>query len=130
MPNAMVGESVGYHSFVPQGRRNMTHRINDLALSHSGNTFVIRRSWDQSLEAFEGFPRRDESRGSSGPRKLLPVSLRFGYNSTTSTTASAVVCFQPCRTSFRRVATADRAGGFIHREFACDITKCVSSSIP
>jgi len=63
----------------------MTHRINDLALFHSGNSFVI-------------------------PRKLLPVSLRFGYNSTTSTTASAVVCFQPCRTSFRRVATADRTG--------------------
>jgi hypothetical protein len=62
MPDAMVGESVGYHSFVPRGRRNMTHRINDLALFHSSNSFVI-------------------------PRKLLPVSLRFGYNSTTSTTA-------------------------------------------
>jgi hypothetical protein len=33
----------------------MTHRINDLALSHSGNTFVIRRFSDQSLEALKVF---------------------------------------------------------------------------
>jgi len=56
----------------------MTHCINELALSRSGNTFVIRQFSDQSLEAFEGFPWRGESRGSSGTRKLLPVSPRFG----------------------------------------------------
>jgi hypothetical protein len=35
----------------------MTHRINEVALSRPGSTFVIRQFPDQSLEAFEGFPR-------------------------------------------------------------------------
>src|SRR5882762_11862374 len=128
----MVGKSAGYHSLVLPQRRNMTHRINEVALSRPGNTFGVRQFSDQSLEALKVFHGDGgheivAARASSCPS--APDSVRI-QPLRRPLQRSFALDVQPCRTSFRRVATADRAGGFIHREFACDITKCVSSSIP
>src|SRR3981189_1408329 len=123
----MVGESAGYHSFVLPQRRNMTRRINEVALSHSGNTFAIRQFPDQSIEALkvfhgEGGHEIVAARASSCPS--APDSVRI-QPLRRPLQRSFFLDVQPCRTSFRRVATAELAGGFIHRESACDITKCV-----
>src|SRR6267378_4367990 len=75
----MVGESAGYHSFVLPRRRNMTRRINEVALPRPGNIFVIRQ--DQSLEALKVFQGEGgheivAARASSCPTALDSVRIQ------------------------------------------------------
>src|SRR6267154_6503929 len=83
MPDAMAGESVGYHSFVPRWRRNMTHRINHLALFHSGNTSLLSGDFRikvlKRLKVFHGEMNHEAVAARANSCPSAPIRLEFNH---------------------------------------------------
>src|SRR5882757_2727798 len=81
MPDAMAGESVGYHSFVPRWRRNMTHRINHLALFHCGNTSFLSGDFRikvlKRLKVFHGEMNHEAVAARANSCPSAPDSVRI-----------------------------------------------------